>query len=229
MTLSRPALSRRSSLKLIAASPLLLVPGRLFAAKTDFWNTEAPENWTQAEIEQLVTDSPWARPTTGEVITQQSGAGASAERRGGGGRSSRGVTDPNATSPKFPGVVRWVSAKPILLALKLQLPADFAENYVIGVSGLPVISGHSSGSDGGDSFEALKELTLLQSKGNDAVQPGIIRADPNDTSTVLFGFYNKFLDLSKAKTATFTTTIGPMKVKVKFDLSHMMYKGELAI
>jgi hypothetical protein len=222
-------LSRRTGLKLIAGSPLLLSPRRLLAAKTEFWNTEEPDKWTPDQIQELITDSPWARPTTGEVITQQSGGAGVPGGRRGGGRSSRGVTDPNATSPKFPGVVRWVSAKPIQLALKIQLPADFAENYVIGVSGLPVISGHSSGSEGGDSFEALKELTTLQSKGNDAIQPGIIRADPNDTSTVLFGFYNKFLDLSKAKTATFITTIGPMKVKVKFELAHMIYKGELAV
>jgi hypothetical protein len=205
-------------------------PRVLATNKIDFWNTEEPETWSAEEIEELISDSPWARPVTGEVITQQSGCGGSTGgRRHGGTRSSGGAVDLNATSPKFPGSVRWVSAKPILLALKIKLPADFAEFHVIGVSGLPVISGHSSGDADGDSFEALKELTTLQTKGSDAIQPGLIRSDPNDTSTVLFGFYNKFIDLSKAKNATFFTTMGPVKVKVKFDLSHMLYRGELAV
>ncbi len=145
------------------------------------------------------------------------------------GGSSGGATNPSASSPRFPGVVRWVSAKPMLLALKLQLPADLEHHYVIGVSGLPVISGHSGGTDNTDSFEALKEVTSLQVKGQDPAQPGIIQEDPNDTSTLLFGFLNQFLDLTKAKTATFTTALGPLNVKAKFDLARMTYKGELAV
>lgn len=224
--------SRRAALKFVTASSLMLVPDSLFSTKSsDFWNTEEASEWSKAQIQQLTTDSPWAKSITAEVKAfspQSSGAGAG--RRGGSrmGRTGSSST-PEADSPKFPGVVRWLSAKPMLLALKLQLPPAFAHHYVISVSGLPVISGHSEGADNTDSFDALKETTYLRVKGQEPAQPGVIQQDPNDTSTVLFGFLNQFLDLSDARTATFSTQMGPLNVKAKFDLAHMRYKGELAI
>ncbi len=140
-----------------------------------------------------------------------------------------GSPTPSANAPKFSGVVRWVSAKPMLIALKLQLPPDLAHHYVISISGLPVIAGHGDGTDKTDSYEPLKEASYLKVKGQEPAQPGIIEEDPNDTSTVLFGFLNQFLDFSKAKAAIFTTTMGPLNVKAKFDLSRMTYKRELAV
>ena len=227
-------LSRRTGLKLVVSS-LGLTPGQLCWAKSsDFWNVEDPSQWSKAEIQQLTTDSPWARPVTAEVKAyspQSSGVNGGGGGRRGGGRTGRasGSSTPSANSPKFPGVVRWVSAAPMLLALNIKLAPEFAHHYVIGVSGLPVISGHSEGADNTDSYDALKENTYLQVKGQDPAQPGIIQQDPNDTSTVLFGFLNQFLNLSQAKSATFTTTTGPLNVKVKFDLTHMLYKGDLAV
>jgi hypothetical protein len=225
-------LSRRAGLKLMAASPFLLVSGRLPAAKSDFWNGEDPSQWSGAEIQELLTDSPWAKPVTTEVkeyVPPSSGGGIGGGHRGGGGRlggtRSSGRTSPN--SPKFSGYVRWVSAKPMLLAMKFQLPADFAEHYVIGVAGLPVISGHDAANS--DSLEPLKETTYLQVKGQESVQPGIIREDPKDTSTVLFGFLSQLLDLSKSKVVTFSSAIGPLSVKARFELAHMKYRGELAV
>lgn len=227
-------LTRRAGLKLLASS-FVFDSERLFAARsTDFWNTEDPSQWSAEQIQQLTTNSPWAKSITAEVKSysaQNPGAGAGGRRGGGGGRMGRsgGASNPTATSPKFPGVVRWVSAKPMLLALKLELPADFAHHYVIGVSGLPVISGHGEGANSTDSYDALKEVTYLQVKGQEPAQPGVIQEDPNDTSTLLFGFLNQFLDLTKAKSATFSTTMGPLNVKTKFDLTRMTFKGELAV
>lgn len=223
-------ISRRAGLKLMAASSLIFAPDRLFPAKSsEFWNSEDPSQWSKEELQQLTTDSPWAKPVTGEVKAFSPASPGTSGRRGGGrmGRSGNSST-PSANSPKFPGFVRWVSAKPMQLALKLQLPAAFAHHYVIGVSGLPLISGHSE-ADNTDSYDPLKEATYLQVKGQEPAQPGVVQQDPNDTSTILFGFLNQFLDLSKAKAATFTTTMGPLDVKVKFDLARMTYKGELAV
>ncbi len=225
-------LSRRSGLKLMAASPFLLVSGRLRAAKSDFSNSEDPSQWSSAEIQELLTDSPWSKPVTTEVkeyVPPSSGGSiGGGHRRGGepmGMTQSSGRTSPN--SPKFSGYVRCVTAKPMLLAMKLQLATDFAEHYVIGVAGLPVISGHDAANS--DSFEPLKETTYLQVKGQDSVQPGIIREDPKDTSTVLFGFLRRLLDLSKSGVVTFSSTIGPLNVRARFELTHMRYRGELAV
>lgn len=224
-------LSRRASLRLMAGPSLALATGRLFpATSSDFWNTEEPSQWSKDEIRQLITDSPWAKQVTADVKTYVAQSSTGGGRRAG-GRISRagGSSNTSANAPTFSGVVRWMSAKPIILALKWQLPADLAHHYVISVSGLPVIAGHGVGADNTDSYEPLKETTYLKVKRQEPAQPGIIEQDPNDTSTLLFGFLNQFLDFSKAKTALFTTAMGPLDVKAKFDLGRMTYKGELAI
>lgn len=233
LTRSNMMISRRAGLKLAASSLLLLSDRTAFGKPPDFWNHEAPADWTGQEIQQLTSDSPWAKSVTAIVnmSSPAAGMGGSGGRRGGGGRAGRGSTDaaPAASSPKFPGYVRWISAAPMLLALKMKLPADLEGHYVIGVSGLPIISGHSEGEDNSDSYDALKEATFLQVKGQPSVQPGIVEQDPNDTSTVLFGFLHQFLDVSDAKVAEFKMTTGPFEIKAKFDLKQMRYHGELAV
>ena len=143
-------ISRRFALGMLA-SPLIALP-----ASDEFWNTEPPENWTPEQIEELTSKSPWARPVTAEIKAYSplsSGGGAGGGRRGrtGGGvgtTSSRGAGSTSGSgSPKFTGVVRWASAKPIRLALKLQFPPSLAEHIVISVSGLPIISGHGGDDD----------------------------------------------------------------------------------
>ena len=222
-------LSRRASVKLLAASFVLAGDAIAFAKTTDFWNKRQPDDWTEDEIQQLITDSPWAKPVLAEnrAYSPQSPLGGDG-RQGRISGDSRRNTNPDATAAKFPGYVRWLSAKPLIIAMKLKLPPDFEGHYVIGVSGMPVISGHSQG-DSGDSFDALKEVTQLEVRGQQPAQPGIIQQDPSDTSTVLIGFLHQFLDLSTAKVAEFKTTNGPFEIKAKFDLKQMKYKGELAV
>lgn len=219
--------SRRASVKLLASSFLLTGEVDVIAvAKTiDFWNKQQPDTWTKDEIQQLITESPWAKP-----VVAENRANSPQSSMGGGGRRGRGGrnTSPDATIAKFPGYVRWLSAKPMMLAMKLRFPPDFAGHYVIGLSGMPMISGHGDG-ESGDSFDALKEVTYLEVKGQEHAQPGVIQQDPSDTSTLLFGFLHQFLDLSVAKVAEFKTINGPFEIKAKFDLKQMKYRDELAV
>ncbi|MBV9039090.1 MAG: hypothetical protein JO182_31690, partial [Acidobacteriaceae bacterium] len=110
--------------------------------------------------------------------------------------------------------------------------ASLNDHYVIEVSGLPIAS---SGSEQGVSNSAtdpsaeLKEQTSLQAKRGDPIQPGEVYQDPNDTSSVYFGFLRQFLDLTEASVATFSTESGPLAIKVKFHLREMKYRGELAV
>jgi hypothetical protein len=234
------AVSRRLALHVFAGS-LLTASSPLLAGtlEDDFWNTEQPENWTPEEIQELTTKSPWAKSITAEIKAysplSSGGAGGGGGRRGGMGRTptGRGAGANSGTgSPKFGGVVRWASAKPIRLALKLQFPPSLAEHLVISVSGLPIVSGHGtedSSGDGADSYDGLKQQTSLQVKGQAAVQPGVIEPDKNETSTLYFGFLPQMVQLDGDKTATFSTVIAPLNVKVKFELKQMKFKGELAV
>jgi hypothetical protein len=229
--------TRRFTLRLAAGSLILVpAPSLAFGSAAEFWNTEAPENWTSEEIQELTTKSPWAKPVTAEVkaYAPLSNAGGGGGGRRGGGRSGRGggAASPSVDSPKFPGVVRWASAKPIRLALKLQLTPELAEHYVISISGLPIVSGHGGEDGSGDSadaFAGLKTQTSLQTKGHDAVKPEVIQQDKNETSTIYFGFLPQMLPLDGDKTVTFATAMDPLNVKVKFELKQMKFKGELAL
>ena len=219
---------------LIWSRPLSLA----LSPASDFWNTEPPESWTPEQVEEITSKSPWAKPVSAQIrgYSPLSGAGAG---RSGGGRRGGGGTVPMGRSagansgegsPKFTGVVRWASAKPIRLALKLQFPPSLAEHFVISVSGLPIVSGHG-GDDGagGDSYDGLKAQTSLQVQGQEAVQPGVIEPDKNETSTLYFGFLPQMIQLDREKTVTFATTIAPLNVKVKFETKEMKFKGELAL
>jgi hypothetical protein len=196
-----------------------------FGAKpSDFWNKEDPAHWTSADIQRLLTDSPWAKGI--DVHLEGEGPHAdpdlSNSRRGRSGSAS--VPNPDL-KPKFPGTVRWASAKPILAALKMELPPELAGHYVISVSGVPVISGTSAD----QSFEDLKLVTSLQMKGKEALQPGIIQANPEDTSTVLFAFLPSMVDISGEKAINFVTKLGPLDVRAKFNLKEMRYRGALSL
>jgi hypothetical protein len=226
--------SRRVALRALSA-PLLAGSFSLIARapEDDFWNTKAPESWTPEEIEALTTKSPWAKPVSAQVnayspLSNTGGGG----RRGMGRSTSRAGANSGVGSPKFQGVVRWASAKPIRLALKLQFPPSLAAHFVISVSGLPIVSGHGnddSSSGAADSYDGLKAQTSLQVKGQEAIQPGVIEPDKNETSTLYFGFLPQLVQLDGDKTVTFTTIMAPLNVKAKFELKQMKFKGDLAI
>jgi hypothetical protein len=198
------------------------------AKPPEFWNTEDPGNWSSAEIQQLLNASPWAKPVNLHLPGSGPNPGTTrpAGRSGRYSRNSGPITAPDpGLSPNFQGTVRWASAKPIQLALKLELPPEFAHHYVISVSGVPVISGSSSD----ESYDALKQVTSLQAKGKDPIQPGIIQPDSKDTSTLLFGFLQQLVDVSDAKLLSFSTAMGPLQVKARFNPKEMQYRGELAV
>jgi len=228
--------SRRAALRIFAGSvliqPHLLTGG---SPEEEFWNTRPPEDWTADEIQTLTTKSPWAKPVTAEIKAYSplsgGGAGAAGGRRGGRSSGRAAGSNSGAGSPKFQGVVRWASAKPIRLALKLQFPPSLASHFVISVSGLPIVSGHGGddGSSGADSYDGLKAQTALQVKGQEAIQPGVIEPDKNETSTLYFGFLPQLVQLDGDKIVTFTTTMAPLNVKVKFELKQMKFKGDLAV
>ncbi len=198
--------SRRAALFALA-TPLLA---------EDFWDTQPPEQWTQAEIEELTSKSPWAKKVSAQMSANSPLSSRISRRYGVGANTGVG-------SPKFEGVVRWASAKPVRLALKLKLPREFANHYVISVSDLPVVSPHST-DDSEDPYEAVKAQTSLQGVYADVVQP-----DRVDTSTMYFGFPVDKLKLTGDETVTFSTVMDPLSVKTKFELRQMKYKGELAL
>ena len=221
--------TRRGILLFAASLPL-------FAADAEFWNRKAPSQWSSDEVDRLITKSPWAKEIT--PAAPQSGAGR--------GRAGRGSPTGGAGSAPYRGIVRWESAKPVLEAMKADLPGEFANHYVISVSGIPSSSSRSlpnaeqtdaesraSQRESEGVLERIKGLTYLESIGARSTQPGIVEETPfgvGETRTLLFGFSKALLPLSlDNKEVSFTTQIGGTQVKAKYILKEMMYHDELAI
>ena len=144
---------------------------------------------------------------------------------------------------QYKGTVRWESAKPVLEAMKAPLPDAFANHYVIGVNGFPLYGAHHRRSQDDsdndattsqsteDMLDQLKSLSFLEPKGRDGAQPGIVQKSPSaGGGTLLFGFSREMLALKlEDKEATFSTKLGSLLIKTKFNLKDMVYRGELAL
>jgi hypothetical protein len=229
----QPRPARRAFLSL-AAGALVFAPARLGAwSDKRSWENEDPASWTPEQIQELTTKSPWAKSVVADL---KNGVGAVTSGGGGGrGRGRSGGGSSTTTVPRFPAIIRWASARPIREALKLHLPASLAEHLVISVTGVPIatpVAGESSGSGGdadADPFSTLKLQTTLEVHRNEPVQPGVAHQDPDDTSTIYFGFLPSLVNLADAKTAAFSMDTGMLIVKTKFNLSEMKYRGELAV
>lgn len=225
---------------------------RLPAAVIDFWNKKPPAEWTEEEIDRLITKSPWAKEVSGQY------AGGSGESRAGGigvpgmgniglggrggrGRGGRGTDPGRGGSSSHQGTVRWESAAPVLAALKAPLPEGFEGRYVIGVNGFPTVGGQfytrTAENEDPDSrrssegaFETLKGLSSLQAKGRELVQAGVVRQQVSTGSSFLFGFSKELLPLdADDKEVLFSTQLGNLVVKAKFIPKEMLYHGELAL
>jgi hypothetical protein len=158
------------------------------------------------------------------------GIGGIGMPRRGGGNSRTG--QPRGQGTAFRGTVRWDSAQPIRDALKSPLPEDFEKHYVIAVTGIPLLDERSRGEeeDTAESLDNLKQLSSLQVKGKDYVQPGIVKRQVGTGNTFLFGFSKDMLAISKNDTEiSFATKLGRVGVKAHFSAKEMLYRGELAL
>jgi hypothetical protein len=171
------------------------------------------------------------------------GGGMGGGGMGGGRGGRRGGS--SSMPVQYRATVRWESAKPVQAALKTPLPDSLAGAYVISVSGVPIVQPGRQHSDDGDSettvskglsdevLDRIKNLTYLEPKGKSAAQPSVVQKGSIASSgipTLLFGFPREVLTLTADdREVTFTTKLGLVEVKTKFNLKDMLYHSELAL
>ena len=159
-------------------------------------------------------------------------------RRMGGGQQGGGRGQQRGELYK--GTVRWESAQPVLDALKTPLPDAFANHYVIAVIGFPLPASPRRYQDEQgdnpprqpqeDALDNLKHFTTLQPKGKELAEAGIVQQQASSNSNLLFGFSKDSLTLTKAdKEVLFSTTLGRLVIRAKFNPKEMLYHGQLAV
>ena len=220
-------------------SLLAVVPATAFAPK-EFWNEKKPSDWTDAEIHQLLNQSPWAKE--GSINdTARRGSLGSPEAEGGGGGAGVGIsghrpgsvtaTTQHTSTPgagpqvAWKATVRWESALPVREALHRGAPGELPEDYILNVFG------EVPAADPDSSFAILKDNTTLEHKG-DRIKLNRIELAPGNSASeagTLF-YFSRLLALKlEDKEAIFTTKLGPLKVKCKFTLKDMLYRGNLEL
>ena len=235
--------TRRALLVMLSGASIPWV-SRLAAGDSEFWNKKDPSQWSSEEVERMKTKSPWAKEVG--VAMRPSGSsnaggfGYPGGGMGGGmGRGRRGGMAGPAPV-QYHGVVRWASAKPIEAALKSPLPQALVNDYVISVSGIPIVtgdrqhSGNDSDSTGpsADVLDRIRDLTYLEPKGKPPAQPGKVLPGSAgfENNVLLFGFSRDLLQLSADdREVTFITQLGKLEIKTKFDLRQMTVHKELAL
>jgi hypothetical protein len=214
-------LTRRQALFALAFS------AEVFAR--EFWNDRMPSDWTDAEIRQLLTKSPWAKEASivdtalrGPLSSAPSGGGGGRRRGGGSASKQQGTTPAAAELVKWKATVRWESALPVRAALHRGAPEETPTDYILNVLG-DVPSAEADA--------ALMENTKLEHKGD---QIKLSRVEPAPKTNLspagtLF-YFSRLLALQvEDKEVTFSTKLGPLEVKCKFTLKDMLYRGNLEL
>lgn len=209
----------------------------------DFWAKPYTE-WSDKELQKMITNSPWARPFSvgGPSGPGDSGApGPLSEGRGGGrgGGGGGGGGAPGGGAPGGPTatiVARWQTALPVKQAfVRLKYGAEAATSpdakkilereettYAIVLSG-PFASLMRNGSPE-TVKKGIMEASSLSAKGKDAGKPTDVEIGAKD---MLFTFPRTAAFTVDDKEVEFSTKLGEITVKYKFKLKDMVYNGKL--
>jgi hypothetical protein len=212
-------LSRRGLLRLAGGAAALTA--RLDASDADFWNRKPPADWTLAEIERLLNDSPWAQ----EVTPVYTSIPPRIDNRTWSENPPIGLPQgrKHKISLKVPyrATVRWESAEPIRSAQKTRLPAAFDGYHVIAI----LFWGDVAHDLGPKPVEDLKQSAVLV--GRRAVDAEIVQVYREGPDGFLVGFPKT--STSGAKQLEFSAGAGIVALKAKFKMSDMLYHGQLAL
>lgn len=225
----------------LSALPAAL--GRVAAAPKEFWNEKDPPQWTPEEIEQLLNQSPWAKPANMSVTSVPEGfspalggtqgvsrsAGVTASRRGGVKQTgdAKPGTGGETSQATFHAVVRWESALPIRTAEKNGSLEGISQFYVLLAIGDFPSGDPSEAPSAREQRQAmLREFTKLERKGDSPIY--LDRIEP--IAAGLRFYFSRLEPITPAnKEITFVTKMGPLEMKARFPLKDMLYHGKLEL
>jgi len=237
---------------LLQVSFVFLVASTLLWAG-DFWEDTEFTQWSEKDVEKMMTNSPWAKRVTVSVSRRGGGGGRSGglsgRQRGGGtgragmgggrgggrgGRSGGGM----ARQPALRLTISWRSALPVKQALvkrrmgdSTQIPEEARqfldqqdESYMVAIIGFPAQMGRMARNP-----EALLAATILKRKKG-SILPENVRAVKRDDSVDLFFFFPRSAGITlEDKDVEFIAELGPMEIKKKFKLKDMVLNGKLEL
>src|SRR5580698_6915057 len=215
------------------------------------WKSKTIREWTVADADQILTNSPWAKLVTAGINRKQT----EDERRAGGnmgdakGVGFDGIQETRAQLPSSVGDLltgrggssakakpitvrlRWESALPIRAAeLKngvIEPPTLPGDGYKIAVYGVPRSDAKGDPKKLGD---PLKEDAYLRRAGKKDVKPISVEAFERDDSVVVVYLFPFSAEITvKDGTVEFAALIGRIGIVHSFDVTQMQFQGKLEL
>ncbi|MDA0206201.1 MAG: hypothetical protein O3A53_06425 [Acidobacteria bacterium] len=240
---------RRRFVPLIA----LLFGGAALLLAAGFWEKKGPQEWTNEEVETILTDSPWAQ------IGSISFVGDKSQPIGGGSRGG-GIGFPGSRSPtsgpagrsgqpdggwsgRFAAVgsesrafgdgdvvVRWSSALPIRQALERTGAGDSAprpellrDYYVVSLSRIPPGMVRLA-----DEPEKLRSAARLTPKGRASMRAARIEIRPQPGTPGIDLYFPRETEPSaEDRQIVFELVAEDYELKAKFKPRDMIYHGKM--
>ena len=213
----------------------------------DFWDEKEFTDWSDRDVQRLMTNSPWAkritvvfpRPPRTAINDRTPVAGGIGGGRGGGGRGGRGFGAADGFGPARQSrlVVQWRSALPMRQAIVRgrmgeggaldpagrQLLAQRPTVYFIVVAGLP---GPLARLDPA----ALMAGARLERPGKRPIAPVQAAAQPEgDGAAIVYLFPRDDAITLADEEVEFVTEIAEARIERKFELKEMVFNGRLEL
>ncbi|MEO8594612.1 MAG: hypothetical protein ABI759_14945 [Candidatus Solibacter sp.] len=199
-------------------------------AASDFWNTRAPGDWSAAEIKQMVTASPWAKPATVSVHDSPSRLPAILVRWD----SATPVREACSAGGMEPYLFSCASKLLYLTGLGEKFDALRKSFYIVSVSGYPkpprAEGDAPEHSEAGDAALAqlggnIRETTFLKREGKPPIQAGQIIVLPAGDALLLLAFFPRAAELATGDgDVLFESVNGPLTLKATFPLGKMAFR-----
>jgi hypothetical protein len=201
---------------------------------TDFWDSKPFAEWSDKDLQRMLTDSPWSHQVS--VVLPRSPREAGDLNPGGRGGDESGRGGFPAPAPQLKVDVQWRSAQPMRQAMALRqfgtvekIPADLRDTleqddsvYVVIVLGLPMQMATAAAD--------ARKATFLRRDGHApiAASEGGPQKSGNGFALV-FAFPRTDAIMPQDNEVEFVTKLGDLEIRRKFKLKEMVAAGHLQL
>jgi hypothetical protein len=230
--------------KMSKASLLIVVAGLLSASGAP-WTTKPPRQWDEADVKQILSDSPWVRKATPVELLRLNesemrnsggmGTGQSADVGVLGASALTGVgnTQPSRRHARPKGLeveVRWESALPVraaeLKAGEQDLPEWEGPLYAIAVYDVPGINVNQKAL-----IKELSKEAYLKRDGKKDLRPVGVNLLPQEggLTTIVYLFPRSEEITAEDKRVEFAAVFGRLGLAEYFYPAQMRFQGKLEL
>ena len=230
---------------------ILAGAGATLLCAADFWQTKKYSEWTEKEVNKILSDSPWSHPVE-ILLSQGSGLLPSSGGGGRGGRGGRsGGSDPSASDPstamgeRAVVTIRFIRALPVKQAVMRQkfgeqvLTSPDAQKdigreepvYIVAILDIPVSVFGDTGAEPQKLAERCKQTAQIELKGRDPIRAIEARLSPiTPTRGVLLLAFPKDKPITlQDENMEVNVQLGRVELRHKIKLKDMMFDGKLEI